>query len=63
MQSWAVIQGRDYVLPDDVKTMTGPVLGHRILCRNAFDGKDATERVVRTLLSQVPVPTEPEEET
>lgn len=63
VQSWAVIQGRDYVLPDDVKTMTGPVLGHRILCRNAFDGKDATERVVRTLLSQVPVPTEPEEET
>ena len=61
-QSWAVLKGRDYVLPDDVKDMAGPVLGHRILCRNAFDGGDMTARVMGTLLAQVPVPTEPEEE-
>ena len=30
-QAWAVIQGRDYVLPDDVKKMESEVLTHRLI--------------------------------
>ncbi|HMT21094.1 MAG TPA: AAA family ATPase, partial [Promineifilum sp.] len=30
-QAYAALQGRDYVLPDDVKRLTLPVLAHRCL--------------------------------
>jgi len=30
-QAYAALQGRDYVLPDDVKRLTIPVLAHRCL--------------------------------
>ena len=62
VQSYALLNGRNYVKPDDVKAMAGPVLGHRMICRNSFDGTNASERVMNTLLGQVPVPTEPEDE-
>jgi MoxR-like ATPase len=58
-QVWAVIHGRDYVLPDDIKAMAEPVLAHRLLLKNklrALDGQ--ADSVIRSLLSSVPVPTE-----
>jgi MoxR-like ATPase len=30
-QAWAVLDGRDFVLPDDVKAMARPVLAHRLV--------------------------------
>jgi MoxR-like ATPase len=30
-QAYAALQGRDYVLPDDVKLLTAPILAHRCL--------------------------------
>ncbi len=32
-QALAAIAGRDFVLPDDVKRMVQPVLGHRVILR------------------------------
>ena len=32
-QGFALASGRDYVTPDDVKTLAGPVLSHRVVCR------------------------------
>ena len=32
-QAVAALAGRKYVLPDDVKRMVGPVLGHRLILR------------------------------
>ena len=32
-QAWAATEGRDYVLPDDVKAVAIPVLSHRIISR------------------------------
>ncbi len=56
-QALAAIRGRDYVIPDDVKTLAVPVLSHRILLRGAHyqTGADA---FVRELLEKLPVPTE-----
>ena len=56
-QAWAAIQGRDYVIPDDVKALALPVLGHRIAMRGL--GRDANSTVfLSELLDWVPAPTE-----
>jgi MoxR-like ATPase len=51
-QAWALIEGRNFVLPDDVKALAGPVLAHRLLLR----GRTAAEEVVAEVVAQVPVP-------
>ncbi|MBO7745991.1 MoxR family ATPase [Paenibacillus sp. MWE-103] len=56
-QARAAIQGRDHVLPDDVKAMAVPVLAHRISLRSVQRMRaDAAEHVVAGILSTVPVP-------
>ena len=57
-QSYALLQGRDYVLPDDVKALAEPVLAHRIICRSAYEGTAAQKKVMEQILASVPVPTE-----
>jgi MoxR-like ATPase len=56
-QALALLSGRDYVLPDDVKTLAEPVLAHRLIVRSTDHSR---EKSVRTVLSQllesVPVP-------
>jgi MoxR-like ATPase len=47
----ALIHGRDYVLPDDLKALAQPVLAHRILLKG---GGDASE-LLETILSRVAV--------
>jgi len=53
----AAIDGRDYVLPDDIKEFTGPALEHRlILVPELWMKDDAAEDIIRTVLSSVAVP-------
>ena len=47
----ALIHGRDYVLPDDLKALAQPVLAHRILLKG---GGDASE-LLDTILAKVAV--------
>ncbi len=55
----AAINGRDFVLPDDVKTMAPHVLGHRlILSTNARLRGRGTGEVLADLLERIPVPVE-----
>ncbi len=35
-RAWALVHGRDYVVPEDVERLFLPVLGHRILVTTAF---------------------------
>ena len=57
-QALAFLQGRDYVVPDDVKRMAVPVLGHRVIAKHGHQGGlgDAGDTVVADLLRTVPVP-------
>ncbi|HLY67838.1 MAG TPA: MoxR family ATPase, partial [Chloroflexota bacterium] len=56
-QALAAIEGRDYVLPDDIKTMAGPALAHRIIINPASRMKDFDgDMVVAESLKSVPVP-------
>ncbi|MCB8965348.1 MAG: MoxR family ATPase [Chloroflexota bacterium] len=54
---FAALQGRDYVIPDDVKTVVPPVYRHRIILKPeaALDGLDA-DGVMARLLKRVEVP-------
>jgi MoxR-like ATPase len=53
-QSLAVLRGRDYVLPDDVKHAAHPCLAHRLSLVGGAGGSAAG--VVRDVVSRVPVP-------
>ncbi len=55
-KAYAVIGGRDFVAPDDVKAVSVAVLAHR-LGAVARRGTDATRRLVGDLLETVPAPT------
>ena len=53
----ALIRGRDYVLPDDVKELAEAVLAHRIVLTPSARMRGVrAEQVVQELLNSVPVP-------
>lgn len=58
-QAWAAINGRDYVLPDDAKTLAPYVLNHRVLVspQTLLRGRTA-EEIVEGVVNSVPVPVE-----
>ncbi|HPH96571.1 MAG TPA: MoxR family ATPase [Anaerolineaceae bacterium] len=58
-QAWAAIQDREYVLPDDVKTMAPHVLSHRlIIAPQAQLRGRRSEELISDIVSSVPVPVE-----
>lgn len=53
----AALDGRDFVTPDDVKTLALPVLTHRLLLRPEYEIEGLTiPEVIHQLLDSVPVP-------
>ncbi|MGB8651507.1 MAG: MoxR family ATPase [Mycobacteriales bacterium] len=53
----AGLAGRDYVLPDDVQGLAGPVLAHRLLpSAEAQVSRRTTEAVVEDLVARLPLP-------
>jgi MoxR-like ATPase len=48
-QAWALFEGRDFVLPDDVKLLAVPVLAHRLGMRGRGKAADMLNEVVATL--------------
>ena len=61
-QALALVQGRDYCIPDDVKRLAIPVLAHRVqvkggpIGRGSGHGFEAGEQLLRTLVADIPVP-------
>jgi MoxR-like ATPase len=59
-QARALMQGRDFVLPEDVQEMAGPVLAHRLsLARQTSDALEERRTVLaglRRMIASVPVP-------
>jgi len=53
----ALLDGRSYVLPDDVKAMAAPVLRHRIILSYEAESEELTpDDVIAQILSAIPVP-------
>lgn len=59
-QAYAAINGRDYIMPDDVKAMVKPVLAHRLVARHVGkeNGKPVAFRILDEITNRVPVPSE-----
>ena len=57
-QAYALIQGRDFVTPEDVKAVAAPVLAHRLTVSGGAGSVQAQKQTVEELLRSVPVPTE-----
>lgn len=59
VQVYAILQGREYITPDDVKAMVKPVLGHRlVLAHTKRINENETEGILEQILDKVPVPAE-----
>ncbi|HEV2294996.1 MAG TPA: MoxR family ATPase [Tepidisphaeraceae bacterium] len=58
VQASALLEGRDYVTPDDVKGLFIPVCSHRVVGKTYLHNGDAnaTARVLESIMGQVPAP-------
>ena len=58
-QASAAIQGRNYVIPDDVKSLAVPVMAHRFIVKTEARMKGhSPEDIVKEILTTIPVPAE-----
>ncbi len=56
-RAWAAIQGRDFVIPDDIKEFTRPALAHRlVLDPNLWGSKKSENMVIDQVVAAVRVP-------
>jgi MoxR-like ATPase len=56
-QAYAAIQGRDFVTPEDIKSMAAPILRHRIILtpEKEMEGTPA-DQVIEEVIDKVEVP-------
>lgn len=54
----AFLEGRDYLLPDDIKKVAIPTLAHRVLVKSGSEtsGNIQSEKIIQEILDRVPVP-------
>ena len=56
-RAWAAIQGRSFVLPDDVKRFVKPALSHRLILRpDLWSTAHAADRILNEVLQSVAIP-------
>jgi MoxR-like ATPase len=57
-QALAVLEGRDYVVPDDLKDLAIAVLAHRLVTKSfqQHDRRDVAEGLLSDILDRIPVP-------
>ena len=58
VKTYAYLQGRDYVIPDDIKALAVPVLAHRIILSYGYQKTEENQKFIKDILEQVKVPTE-----
>jgi len=56
-RAWAALEGRSFVLPDDVKRFVKPALKHRLILRpDLWSTPHAIDRILNDVLQSVAVP-------
>ena len=56
-RAYAAMEGRKYVVPDDVKRFAVPVLGHRLILQSEYwMSQSVGTDVIRDILEKTPVP-------
>ncbi len=57
VRAFAVLQGRDFVIPDDIKTLAPPILRHRVMLSPSAEIEGlSTDGVIRQILDQTAAP-------
>lgn len=57
-QAYAAINGRDHVLPDDVKRLAEPVFAHRLVLRSSYGAAEKSVELIERLMGRINAPTE-----
>ncbi len=57
-QALALVRGREYVIPEDIKELAKPVLAHRLIFLGGFAATGEAEALIGELVDKTPVPTE-----
>jgi MoxR-like ATPase len=57
-QALALVAGREFVVPDDVKSLAVPVLAHRVISKGYLHGgqREAVEALIERLVNEISVP-------
>lgn len=58
VQAYALLHGRSYVIPEDIKTLALPCLCHRLLSFHNTGSQAFAKSIMEEIISSVPVPTE-----
>lgn len=59
VQVYAILKGRDYLIPDDIKALIKPVLGHRLVLNPSMRMREKQEyAILESILNEIPVPAE-----
>ncbi len=58
VQAYAMINGRGYVIPEDIKELAVPVLAHRLVLQGGHGLSGETANIIKNILESVAVPTE-----
>lgn len=58
VQSLALVEGRNYAIPDDIKRLAQPVLAHRVICKGLVrEGQRVrAQAIIRRILQSLPAP-------
>jgi MoxR-like ATPase len=60
VQALALMEGRDYAIPDDIKRLTGPVFAHRVVMNQRVSmsqrSTEQAERILEEILDRTEVP-------
>ena len=57
-QAYAWIQGRGYVVPEDIQEVAAPVMAHRLVLARGYGSTAAGQELIQKILEQTKVPTE-----
>ena len=55
-QAQAIVNGRDYCLPDDIKGLAVPVLSHRVIAKRRHEGSERYAEIISEIVNSVEVP-------
>lgn len=58
VRAYALVKGRSYVVPEDLKTLAVPVLAHRLITARTMTGGSSGRQIIEQILETVSVPTE-----
>lgn len=58
VRAYAMVKGREFVVPEDIKALAVPVLAHRLVLARTLSGGRSKKQVIMQVLDAVPVPTE-----